>query len=236
MANAKNNKSIAWNVFKTRYPLVESDVLVKVIASGNNTRHVEKALATSPNKPGKPRYSHTWLCNLNAVSKVYKSVVKGFVKKDVPYSLINKIGLTLRIRCYHGVADPVLPSRGQSVDITCRTLVDTDGVEYQHTQNEAGTIPLEVVGFPLVWVPSFTLNEISKASSNEWDDMEDDEDVTSLLPTEEDDDEEYDDDNDGEEDEPQYQITRRGKSKGLTSIEDVTDIQKALKLKHIELV
>jgi len=231
MANA-NNKSITWEAFKSRYPLVESDVLVKVIASGNNYRTVEKSIAALPNKPGKPRYSHTWLCNVNAVSRVYKSVVKAYVKKEVPYSIINRIGLTIKIRCYHGVADPILPSRGQSVDITTRTLVDKDGVEYQYEQNKEGTIPLEIVGLPLVWVPSFTLNEIAKASSSEWDDLEDDDEGTLPL----DEDEDYDDDNDAEDAEPQYQITRRGKSKGLTSMEDVTDIAKALKLKHIELV
>ena len=235
MANAKNNKSIAWSTFKTRYPLVKPNVLVKVVASGNNTKHVEKAIKDLPNKPGKPRYSHSYLCNLNAVSSLHKGAIVPFAGKDVPYSVINYVGLTLRVRCYHGVAEPVLPSRGQTVDITTRELVDKDGVLYEYTQNKENSMPLEIVGLPLVIIGSYTLNQIEKASSDEWDDMED-EDVTSLLPTEEDDDEEYDDDNDGEEDEPQYQITRRGKSKGLTSIEDVTDIQKALKLKHIELV
>ena len=117
----------------SRFKPAQAGVVCVAKASGINNRIEEKALLSNP------KYSHTWLMNLDAVPMDYAKALKGLVAaypNGIPYDKLNGFNVVIKVRVDVGEPDPQLLMRGEEVKFVMSSLVSKEGEILTHNTNQ----------------------------------------------------------------------------------------------------
>ena len=152
--------SVSIEAFEARYAPVSTNTPAVVKASGVNTMFIEPELAKASRT-----YSHTWLINIDAITYDYAEVVIGLIEAGCEWPALNGATLVIRHRVNHGMPDPVLPFRGQEVNISGPVAMYNKGVAMTGRATTKTGAVNPFAGLPKYDIASYTLVEPKKALS-----------------------------------------------------------------------